>query len=406
MSAQKVYARLFPDNAAIRTEIRSQVNAGALLTYYLGHGNIELWGQKLGQSCCFWQNSDVATLAAGPALTFAVALNCINGYFADITRPWSLAEEWARRGDRGAIASWSPAGLGQVNDYKILGDELFRQLFVEHESQLGRLVSRTLLQAVLVGGAGMDSLDEMVLFGDPALYLAADVDRDGVLDHVEVGGLTDPDDADSDDDGLADGEEGSLATDSDGDGRIDALDPDADDDALPDGLELGRTVPGPGTDPALGHFVADLDPASTSDPRRLDSDGGGAPDGAEDADGNGRVDPGETDPRVGADDPACSLVRPGEATGLSVERSGGDVVLHWRAPAGDDPCQLFRIYVSRTSPFQPSLPDNFGDFVREAVTRRAEWRDAGAAWKSEVDYYLVTAISPVAGEGLLGHYGR
>ena len=43
---------------------------------------------------------------------------------------------------------------------------------------------------------------------------------------------TDPTDADSDDDGVIDGDEANPADDNDGDGLIDALDPDSDDDDI------------------------------------------------------------------------------------------------------------------------------------------------------------------------------
>jgi hypothetical protein len=86
-------------------------------------------------------------------------------------------------------------------------------------------------------------------------------------------------------------------------GETDPANRDSDGDGIPDGVELGLTAgaadpdgDGPlrGTDPAL--FVADADPATVSSPLLADTDGDGLADGQEDANGNGRVDPGETDP--------------------------------------------------------------------------------------------------------------
>ncbi|WP_170229808.1 MopE-related protein [Polyangium fumosum] len=133
-----------------------------------------------------------------------------------------------------------------------------------------------------------------------------DSDGDGLLDKVELMLGTDPFDADSDDDGVSDGEEPDLGEDTDGDGLINALDPDSDNDGLPDGLEMGKGCNNPDTDASAGHCIPDGDNGATkTDPLDWDTDDGGASDGAEDKDKDGVIDPGETDPTAGhgADDP-------------------------------------------------------------------------------------------------------
>jgi len=140
--------------------------------------------------------------------------------------------------------------------------------------------------------------------------LSGDADGDGILNAVEsASSCLDPADADTDDDGLADGTE-----DANQDGVIDVnetdpCDPDSDGDGIQDGTELGITVPvtdpdggGPlhGGGPLLGTngsvFIPDSDPGTTTDPLDEDSDHDGRMDGEEDKNHNGRVDPGEDDP--------------------------------------------------------------------------------------------------------------
>ncbi|RMG16139.1 MAG: hypothetical protein D6729_11380 [Deltaproteobacteria bacterium] len=168
-----------------------------------------------------------------------------------------------------------------------------------------------------------------------------DQDADGLRDDVEALLGTDPNDPDSDDDGLSDGEElaaGDPAaydpgvdtdpmdadTDDDGvgdgeervagaDGYVtDPLDPDTDGDGLPDGVEVGlgpvsggtsdsAGLPYEGTDPS---FLPDADPTTKTDPTEADTDVGGVDDGNEDANHDGAVDPGETDPTDPTDDAA------------------------------------------------------------------------------------------------------
>jgi uncharacterized repeat protein (TIGR01451 family)/MYXO-CTERM domain-containing protein len=129
-----------------------------------------------------------------------------------------------------------------------------------------------------------------------------DNDGDGLCNSGELQAGTGVSDGDTDDDGVGDGQEPLWSTDSDGDGLCNARDVDSDDDGLFDGTELGRTAPASGTDTSRGLFVPDADPASTTDPLDADTDSGGVRDGAEDPNHNGRLDAGELNPRLGADD--------------------------------------------------------------------------------------------------------
>ncbi len=131
-----------------------------------------------------------------------------------------------------------------------------------------------------------------------------DSDSDGLFDFEEAVSGCDPTDQDTDDDGVTDGDEPSPGVDTDRDGLPNGSDPDSDDDGLFDGTELGLGCNGPGTNAAAGHCLADADNTTTSDPLLADTDGGGARDGSEDLNFNGKVNFGETDPATGngADD--------------------------------------------------------------------------------------------------------
>ena len=139
---------------------------------------------------------------------------------------------------------------------------------------------------------------------DPAAAKLAlvlpDADQDGLPDAEEAALGSDALDADTDDDGVPDSAEWNFSLDSDRDGARNVVDPDADDDGLPDGLERGAGVVTVATWVLRGNFWADLDPATSTWPLRAGSDGDGQRDGLEDTDGNGRVDPGEGDPRNAA----------------------------------------------------------------------------------------------------------
>ncbi len=130
--------------------------------------------------------------------------------------------------------------------------------------------------------------------------LLSDGVEDANHDGARNAGETDPLDDDSDDDGLLDGSEDVNGNGTVDAGETDPLDADSDEDGIADGTELGLSFPqGVGTGPA---FVADADPLTVTDPIDADTDNGGVPDGVEDANHNGRIDLGETDPNDPSDD--------------------------------------------------------------------------------------------------------
>jgi MYXO-CTERM domain-containing protein len=130
-----------------------------------------------------------------------------------------------------------------------------------------------------------------------------DFDGDGLSDALETYLGSNPKDADSDDDGLLDGEERNPSDDVDRDGLICVLDVDSDNDALFDGTEAGKNCKHPSTDAALGHCRADADAGATkTSPVVADTDHGGVIDGAEDVDLNGAKNGSELDPLDTADD--------------------------------------------------------------------------------------------------------
>ena len=146
---------------------------------------------------------------------------------------------------------------------------------------------------------------DVLVASDDLAPLPVDTDHDGLPDAEEVLVGSDPADADSDDDGVLDGDEPNWNADSDGDGLINVLDPDSDNDGLSDGLEQGIAAPtSPDTDLTKHHFTADTEPSTTTAMLIADTDSGGVSDGLEDANHNGQKDAGETDPTAahGADD--------------------------------------------------------------------------------------------------------
>jgi uncharacterized repeat protein (TIGR01451 family) len=123
-----------------------------------------------------------------------------------------------------------------------------------------------------------------------------DTDQDGLGDALESAYCTSPNDRDSDDDGLMDGEEDLNLNGFVDAGETSPCNPDSDNDGVWDGVEAGLTAADVDADTDLAVFKADEDPSTTTDPLNPDSDADGWMDGEEDVNGNGKVDEGEADP--------------------------------------------------------------------------------------------------------------
>jgi hypothetical protein len=139
---------------------------------------------------------------------------------------------------------------------------------------------------------------------EPELVMRADDgDGDGIPDVVEnASPCPDPrttpraNDADTDDDGIADGEEDTNKNGVKNFGETDPCRLDTDNDSIQDGTELGLTLNDIGSDTDTAIFQPDLEPSTKTNPLDKDSDNDGLLDGEEDKNHNGRVDAGESDP--------------------------------------------------------------------------------------------------------------
>ncbi len=202
------------------------------------------------------------------------------------------------------------------------------------------------------------------------LNLDTDSDNDGLSNETEALAGTDPNNPDTDGDGILDGVEDAnkngiadklngvyLETDptikdTDGDGIIDGVE-----DANHNG-EVDKT--------STGTFLE-------TDPRIPDTDGDGIDDGTEDANQNGAVDPGETDPRVKNAAPSTDADNDGlpdateaiAGTDPNNPDTDGDGILDGVEDANKNGVadQINGVYVET----DPTIKDTDGDGIEDGV---------------------------------------
>jgi hypothetical protein len=82
----------------------------------------------------------------------------------------SLGEVITRQPDRGAVASWSPTGIGLASGHRSLSQGFYRAVFQDGLQGLGEATNAGKLE-LWATGADLDLIDTFLLFGDPAMQM-------------------------------------------------------------------------------------------------------------------------------------------------------------------------------------------------------------------------------------------
>ena len=150
----------------LTADIKAQINKGALIVNYGGHGSTQVWaGEQI------FDNADVAELTNSGKYPFIVSMSCLAGHFG-YDGFASLAETLLRAEDRGAVAALMPTGMSEPAGQKILNTALFEAIFTHDIRQLGPAIAFAKQTLLANGGEAFEKISEtFLLFGDPALRL-------------------------------------------------------------------------------------------------------------------------------------------------------------------------------------------------------------------------------------------
>ena len=156
-AVDKVYASQLP-LAIARAKLIADLNSGAYLFNYIGHGSATQFGTNTLLS-----TSDVGALANGNRLPVVTAFTCLAGRF-EVPGMQCLGKAFVVKSAGGGIAFWGPSALSENNPAKALAVEFFRQVFGRQEAVLGDAVLKA-------SAAGPQTALIYQLLGDPALRL-------------------------------------------------------------------------------------------------------------------------------------------------------------------------------------------------------------------------------------------
>ena len=163
----------YTDLTAAQDAIRDEINSGVAIINYIGHASYSAWAVEL-----LFSTSAVSNLTNEEMLPVVLAMTCMEGYFLHPYRPdqteydanLALAEEMTRATKNGAIATWSPTGLGIVTGHDYLNRGFLEEFFSSENVTLGQATLRG-INNLWATGNNLDLLETYMIFGDPSIQL-------------------------------------------------------------------------------------------------------------------------------------------------------------------------------------------------------------------------------------------
>jgi len=165
LQVTKLYLREQPSVKQMTAAIMKHLSDGNLFTVYVGHGEPRSWARER-----ILQADQLEKLKDGKGFTFVATFTCLDGAF-QMMPELCMAESFMNSPTGGAIACFSPTGLGYPDQHDVLAQALFGSLLKNPGQTVGEAVMQAEREA-LAERPDLDAIVQMyILFGDPALTL-------------------------------------------------------------------------------------------------------------------------------------------------------------------------------------------------------------------------------------------
>lgn len=174
--ASRVYLEVTHANLiAAREAILEGINSGKLLVNYIGHAAASQWSsaEVIGGAPVYGvlNVNDISSLNNLNKYPVMLSMTCWDGYYV-YPNPTSgfyeaMAEVFTKAADKGAVAAWSPTGMGVARGHEYLNQGFFNAIFRDRLDHLGQATSYGKLY-LWTSRENLDLMDTYLLFGDPA----------------------------------------------------------------------------------------------------------------------------------------------------------------------------------------------------------------------------------------------
>lgn len=146
-------------------------NDGALFVSYTGHGDNERWAAER-----IFATEHIPQLLNGTRLPVVLSMTCKDGIWqAPNAEDTGLAESLVRADNSGAVATFSPTGLGLTAGHDLLENGFFKTIFTDRKVTLGEAANGAKAE-VFKTGFYDDLIHTFLVTGDPALHLPVILD--------------------------------------------------------------------------------------------------------------------------------------------------------------------------------------------------------------------------------------
>ena len=159
LTVQEIFRSRYGDDDQVHAALLQDINQGALLVNYVGHGSVEVWRGS------YFDSDYAEALTNGMGLPFFLDMTCLNGYFQDVYTE-SLAEALLKAEQGGAVAVWASSGLTEPENQEPMNQELIRLLFSSGSLTLGQATAQAKKAA-----NDQDVRRTWIFFGDPTTRL-------------------------------------------------------------------------------------------------------------------------------------------------------------------------------------------------------------------------------------------
>lgn len=157
-----------PDVASAKQAVISGINAGKLLVNYIGHAASSQWSTP---SPGILRLQDISSLSNLNKYPVILTMTCWDGYFVYPNPTGSvyeaMAEVFTKAANKGAVAAWSPTGMGVARGHEYLNQGFFNAALGIGNTDLGKATSYGKL-FLWSSQENLDLIDTYLLFGDPA----------------------------------------------------------------------------------------------------------------------------------------------------------------------------------------------------------------------------------------------
>lgn len=177
----RVYVDDYTSSGDPTADIKKYINAGSLLVNYAGHGAVDRWGLWNNNTESIFGVSDISTLENTHKLPFVTVADCLNGFFTGVKTRVSMAEEFQRLADKGAIAVWAPTALSYTSGHRLLMDALYESIFQDKQYGLGAATTAAKIATYSQNNFWSELVETFVLFGDPATQLGMSTGSDAAV---------------------------------------------------------------------------------------------------------------------------------------------------------------------------------------------------------------------------------